>query len=96
VKEDAHARVAFPRIEESTELHMMTSNSCNIVNSALVMWLCREHEMAVKVTIALYGSNFALYTMKAYPESNTNNAPSLTLWVCNHLQTLCKLLPANF
>ncbi len=74
---------------------MMTANSCNNPNSALVK-SC-EHGMAAKVGyVALYGCKLALYTVEAYPESNTNNAPSLTLWVCNHLQTLCKLLPATF
>jgi len=46
VKQDAHAWVAFPQAQESTKLHMMTSNSCSSANSASVM--CCEHGMAAK------------------------------------------------
>jgi hypothetical protein len=34
---------------------MRMSKSCNSANSASVTWLCCQHEMAVKVVIAVYG-----------------------------------------
>lgn len=65
VKQDAHAWVAFPQAQESTKLHMMTSNSCSSANSASVM--CCEHGMAAKYCCTVLHCTQCRLTPRAAP-----------------------------